>query len=270
MNDCTIVVPVFNGEKYIAECLDSAITQDCEVIVVNDGSTDGTEKIIDKYNVIKINKPNGGTASALNEGIKRSSKTWIKWLSADDILKPNAVTELLKHVHEIYHIYYTHYDRFGINNYTFVEPDNNNLSLDEKKGLLLTRFYGNGSSSIIHKKVFEKCGYFDETVGYQEDYEFWLRCLFWHNIPLILLDLNIMLYREHQGQLTEQKKFQALNKSESIRKYILSKTNNPQKYIRMSRKYRPRITKRIKASIATIVGIFLFWFTSFNRTEDFD
>ena len=74
---------------------------------------------------------------------------------------------------------------------------------DRKKYLWLS-FYGNASSSLIHRSVFDKVGLFDETIPHSEDYEFWLRAAmvydldFWH-VPEMLLQ-----YRSHPGQLSKQ------------------------------------------------------------------
>ncbi|HSA76903.1 MAG TPA: glycosyltransferase [Nitrosarchaeum sp.] len=238
----SIIIPVYNGEKYLAECIESALGYG-EVIVVNDGSTDSTEKIIDMYPVQKINKANGGTASALNAGIKKASGEWIKWLSADDVLRPS-FGQMMAYVSDTDRIYYTHYTRMGKNNTDFIEPDYNSLPSDERKGILLSRFYGNGSTSLIHKSVFEKCGYFDEKLGYQEDYEFWLRCVLLFDITLHLVPLNTVFYRIHDGQLTEQKKYDAIRKSESIRKIFLKKIDA--KYKRIAKKYQPSFVKKCK------------------------
>ena len=71
----SIVIPVFNAEKYLKECIDSALNQtykDIEIIAVDDGSTDSSPEILKKYEnkITTISKKNGGTASALNAGIK--------------------------------------------------------------------------------------------------------------------------------------------------------------------------------------------------------
>lgn len=78
--DLSVIVPVYNGEKYLRECLDSLTRQDFEknlheVLIVNDGSTDNTESIIDEYcakfdYMRKLNKPNGGVSDARNAGIQ--------------------------------------------------------------------------------------------------------------------------------------------------------------------------------------------------------
>ena len=110
---CSIIIPVYNGEKYILECVQSALNQTipCEVIVVNDGSTDRTHDILLGFNNITyLIKPNGGTASALNLGIRNSNGNWIHWLSADDVLYPNAVENMLKEImitpNQINYVYY--------------------------------------------------------------------------------------------------------------------------------------------------------------------
>ena len=85
----SIIIPVFNVEKYLEECIESAINQtypDIEIIAVNDGSTDRSLQILEKFsNKIKvISKSNKGKASAFNEGLKFASGEWIKVLDLLD------------------------------------------------------------------------------------------------------------------------------------------------------------------------------------------
>ena len=102
----SIVIPVYNTEKYISSCIESALNQtydDIEILVINDGSTDSTLSIITKFEkkIKIINKKNGGTASALNYGIKNMSGQWFKWLSADDLLKNNAIEKLVLEINKL-------------------------------------------------------------------------------------------------------------------------------------------------------------------------
>lgn len=105
----SVVVPVYNVEKYIIRCLDSLIAQtlqNIEIIVVNDGSSDASLSIIDKYkhkhnNIKIINKENGGLSSARNAGIELASGMYIGFVDADDWVDSNMYENLynsaLKH-----------------------------------------------------------------------------------------------------------------------------------------------------------------------------
>lgn len=95
----SFIVPVYNTEKYLAECLDSLLEQDIpyeeyEIICVNDGSTDGSLDILRRYaeahsNVIVVDKENGGVASARNAGLDAACGDYIWFFDSDDIIHPN-------------------------------------------------------------------------------------------------------------------------------------------------------------------------------------
>lgn len=100
----SIVVPVYNVEKYIRYCLDSLINQnykDLEIILVDDGSTDHSGEICDeyagKYDEIKVfHKENGGLSDARNYGMKHVAGEWLLFVDSDDIICYNFVSKLLK------------------------------------------------------------------------------------------------------------------------------------------------------------------------------
>ena len=208
-----IIIPVYNCEKYIRESIESAINQTvpCEVIVVNDGSTDGTHDVCKSINSITyLIKPNGGTASALNCGIRNSHCKWVHWLSADDVLYPNAVENMLKEIsttpNNKNYIYYSNYDTIDESSNIigeFVEPLHRNfLTKEERFAELLGNYYGNGSSSMIHKSVFDDF-LFDESLPYFEDYDFWLKCMD-NGMDLKLIPLKTLKYRRHSEQMTNK------------------------------------------------------------------
>lgn len=93
----SIIIPVYNGAEWIADAVESAISQTtkCEVIVVNDGSTDATLSIVKNYPVTVISQVNKGLASARNTGIMNATGEYILPLDADDILNDNCVEKLL-------------------------------------------------------------------------------------------------------------------------------------------------------------------------------
>lgn len=100
----SIIIPVYNVEAYVAECLDSLLCQDLhdiEIIVVNDGATDGSLSIVEGYkkkfdNKLKIiSQKNAGLSAARNIGVAHSSGMYIYFLDSDDYLKDFAIKELL-------------------------------------------------------------------------------------------------------------------------------------------------------------------------------
>ncbi len=201
----SVIIPVYNGEKYIRQAIDSALKQtydSFEVIVINDGSTDNTENICLEFDGITyLVKPNGGTASALNCGIRNAKGRWIKWLSADDVMYSDCLQMLMESVQDENTIYYTNYHIIDADSNIigqFVEP------IRENTDDLWNYFFGNGSSSIIHKKVFEKCGLFDESLPHSEDYEFWLRSTQVYNVKMCLVPKFTIQYRRHSEQLTNR------------------------------------------------------------------
>ena len=98
----SVIVPMYNDEKYIKSCLDSVINQnykDIEIIVVDDGSTDNSllivKKIAEKDNRIKIiNRKNGGRSIARNTGIENSTGEFLMFVDADDELEIDAINKL--------------------------------------------------------------------------------------------------------------------------------------------------------------------------------
>ena len=98
----SIIIPVYNVEKYLRECLDSVLNQtfpDWEAVCVNDGSTDGSADILEEYaqketRVKVISQPNGGLSAARNTGMKAVSGEYVLFLDSDDWLEPQALEVL--------------------------------------------------------------------------------------------------------------------------------------------------------------------------------
>ena len=99
----SIIVPVYNVEKYIAKCLDSLIAQtlkDIEIIVVNDGSKDNSQKVIDEYVkkhpelVISLTKDNGGLSDARNFGIPYAKGKYVCFVDSDDYIEHDSIERM--------------------------------------------------------------------------------------------------------------------------------------------------------------------------------
>ena len=101
--DLTIIVPAYNAEKWIGQCLDSILNQETKysylLKVINDGSTDGTDEILKQYSknshVQVINQENRGYSGARNRGLERINSSYIMFVDSDDHLLPGAIEQLL-------------------------------------------------------------------------------------------------------------------------------------------------------------------------------
>ena len=100
----SIIVPVYNIERYLPQCMNSLFAQtapDFEVILVDDGSTDGSAALCDQYakqdaRVQVIHKKNGGLSSARNAGLDAATRPYLLFLDGDDYLAPSAIQSLLE------------------------------------------------------------------------------------------------------------------------------------------------------------------------------
>lgn len=104
----SIIIPMYNAEKYIGECLQSILNQNLpddeyEIIIVDDGSTDASAKIVERYRtqnpVIKlISQSNAGQSSARNKGVSLASGTFLCFVDADDLLVPDSLSRVWNYV----------------------------------------------------------------------------------------------------------------------------------------------------------------------------
>ena len=98
----SVIVPVYNVEKYIKKCLNSLVNQtldEVEIVVVNDGSPDNSQKIIDEYtkkykNIKSYVKENGGLSDARNYGIKRATGKYISFVDSDDYIRKDMLEKM--------------------------------------------------------------------------------------------------------------------------------------------------------------------------------
>ncbi|NYZ17767.1 glycosyltransferase [Azospirillum sp. RWY-5-1] len=180
----SVVIPVYNGANYLGEAIDSVLAQtyaDTEIIVVDDGSTDGgaTAAVAARYGdaIRYLHKPNGGVATALNLGIRSMRGTLFSWLSHDDVYKPEKLAVQVEA-----------FRRFGrdcvvVGDFETIDADGRPLALmSAGASNLLARpldgvFYGllNGCALLIPRALFDRAGLFEPGLPTTQDYHLWYR-----------------------------------------------------------------------------------------------
>lgn len=178
----SVIIPVYNGSNFLSEAIDSILAQtytNFEIIVVDDGSTDDTWKIIQSYDdkIRGIHKANGGVASALNCGIKNMRGKYFAWLSHDDLWLADKLEKQINFlkVNPQYKICYS--DFFIIASSGTILKSVNSPWYPRQKAIreLFKTGYIHGSSIIVEKTCFNKVGVFSEQLKYTQDIEMWIR-----------------------------------------------------------------------------------------------
>lgn len=179
----SVIVPVYNVEKYLEECLDSLINQtynNIEIILINDGSTDNSLKICKKYKkidsrIILINKKNEGVSSARNVGLRKATGKYIMFVDSDDYLELEAVELLSEYVYRDTLVI------FGFNRVyknRVIKMLDDNLLIKSKNEMERSMFLNNNIGGYIANKVFNKNIidkyniYFNEKLSFCEDLVF--------------------------------------------------------------------------------------------------
>ena len=180
----SIVIPVYNGANYVREAIDSALAQtypNVEVVVVNDGSTDGgkTRDIALSFgNRIRyLDKANGGVATALNVGIREMRGEFFSWLSHDDVYYPDKIARQLATLTTIEDdktILFCNYDIIDHAS-RIVERGRIDIFALNNPILSIVGTYVNGCSLLIPKAAFETTGLFNESLKNSQDNELFLR-----------------------------------------------------------------------------------------------
>ncbi|MFJ8070903.1 glycosyltransferase [Peribacillus sp. NPDC096447] len=204
----SIIIPFYNC-SYIDQAIQSALDQtykNIEVIVVDDGSTIFTEKIEPFLEQIRyLRKENGGTATALNHGIRAATGEYIAWLSSDDYFLPEKISKqisfMISHQAEAS---FTNYDCID-NKDQLLIPWNGKRFTDIKEVYHTFLLYNaiNGCTVIIKKVIFEKVGYFNSYHRYTHDYEMWLRLLV-NGYKIYYLDEVLTKFRQHEESGTSR------------------------------------------------------------------
>lgn len=217
MPKVSIVLPVYNGAKYISQSVESVISQtyqDWELIIVNDCSTDNTSDIIQKYadkdNRIKIinNDTNQKLPMSLNIGFRKASGQYFTWTSDDNLFKPNALSYMVDFLDKN-----TEFDFINCL-FDIITEDGSVIGTSQDwyraRNIQELMYYNNiGACFLYRSSAARKVGEYDTETFLAEDYDYWMRMAAIGDI--YFSDQNLYKYRVHSKSLTAQKKKKILS-----------------------------------------------------------
>lgn len=206
----SVVIPSYNSAHHITETLESVFNQTYqprEIIVVDDGSTDGTRSMLEKYRdrIIYVYQKNAGEPAARNTGIRRASGDFIAFLDADDLWLPNKLELQMDYFEKRPEValVYTDMKQFDENGITH-ESIKEWLKMSPPSGYVFPQLFAEtlfGSGTVVFRKsCVEKVGFFDETFFVGSDYEMWLRMARYFKFGYV--DEPLMMYRHHASMAT--------------------------------------------------------------------
>lgn len=212
----SIIIPAYNAEKTIEKCIDSVEKQsvsNVEIVIVNDGSTDSTCKVVEKCqkkysNIRLISKIRGGVATARNFGIDNAKGRFLIFLDADDELCDNSLSTLYR-----YYLEKKSFDVLICDSYSYTDIDNdieytdkifhninyNDLSFPETKRIcqnLSSMCIGVFSKEFLMKNAL----YVKEGISVGEDTDFLFRCILKCE-KIFIVECNLFLYKYNENSV---------------------------------------------------------------------
>lgn len=218
----SVIIPSYNSRHWVGQAIDSVLNQtypNVEIIVVDDGSTDGTADFLrDKYGdkIKYIYQPNGGLGNARNTGIRHAEGNFISFLDADDLLLPEKIAHQVQ--------YFREHPEYGVvycNLWCVYEEDTENwhepppvYQLGGASGDvlpdLLKRNLMVPHAAMIRRECLDRVGYFYEQAQGVEDWDLWLR-LAGQGFEFGYLDERAILYRVRQTSMSHNNYKMRLN-----------------------------------------------------------
>lgn len=222
----SIIIPVYNVERYLTECVDSILSQSFhsfELILVDDGSSDKSPAICDDYasgddRVKVIHKPNGGQSSARNTGTEIAQGDYIIYIDSDDFIMDRNFLKKVRGVAEEKDIvFYKHKKfndatkKFSDCSYSFAGIDENAPYMDSlKKMIMEDAFFGMPWNKCIRRKVIV-----DNHIRFEEgltgeDMD-WIYYVILNSKSLATIDETFIAYRQRENSITSSVKLKNLN-----------------------------------------------------------
>lgn len=225
MPSISVVIPAYNSERTIGDTVQSVLAQtftDFEIIVINDGSQDGTLECLGAIADSRLNVfsyENSGVAISRNRGIEKAKGEYVAFLDADDLWVPEKLTEQYQALQEspaasVAYSWTNYIDDSG----DFLRPGMRpSFQGDVYRHLLVSNFLECGSNLLVRRSALQKVGGFDAELPPSEDWEMWLRLAKRYDFALV--ESPQILYRVSTSsaslnfQKHEKAKLKAIDKA---------------------------------------------------------
>jgi glycosyltransferase involved in cell wall biosynthesis len=209
----SVIIPVFNGERFLREAVESVLAQKyspVEIIIVDDGSTDGTATVARSFpeTVRYLHQTNHGPAAARNRGIEQAQGDLIAFADTDDLWP--------SHKLELQLPYLIRDSKIDI---VLGRIQQVLLSETQAKEIGDPAFSVNLGSAVIRKSCFERVGLFDETMRYSEDVDWFMRARE-GAAAIMTIDAVTLFYRQHEQNMTRGKSTSELNVLKALKKSL--------------------------------------------------
>lgn len=203
----SVVIPLYNKASFVSKTIASVLEQsfkDFEVIVVNDGSTDGSLAVVEQIKDARIrvlSLKHSGVSVARNTGIERAQFDWIAFLDADDKWAPTFLAEMVQamKLHPEKSIFASGRTRIFPNSaeryaHEYLPKDGTTALLNYFKLISVTLPPVNASNVVIRKSLFDANGYFRSNQHHHEDHDLWLRLAV--NEPIVFVNKPLSIYNK--------------------------------------------------------------------------
>jgi glycosyltransferase involved in cell wall biosynthesis len=209
MPPVSVIIPTFNRRALVCEAVESVLAQhdpDFELIVVDDGSTDGTDVALAPFGhrLRYVRQDNRGVSAARNAGVRSARGEWIAFLDSDDLWQPGKLTAQLAYIAAHPRTQMCQTGEVWIRNGVRVNPCRHHRKPDGDVFLpSLRRCLVSPSAVMLRRELFEAAAGFDESLPACEDYDLWLRLT--QTTPVALIDRPLVIKRGgHADQLSRR------------------------------------------------------------------
>jgi glycosyltransferase involved in cell wall biosynthesis len=274
----SIIVPVYNAEKTVSETINSVISQsylNWELILVNDGSTDDSDKIVSSFSDSRINyteQKNKGVAHARNTGLNLARGEFIAFLDSDDLWDSSKLEKSVSYLNSFKSdLVYSKVKMFkdDISNaisYEYVEPI---IETNDYYRLLIFDYIPT-LSVLLKKSVLDEIGNFDVNLNGTEDWDLWIRIAEKYQINFISDELAF--YRISENGLSKNRNLHLREEFKVIQKHVLSSNHLPKRIINLSlwvwnKKMFLNSFKQKKYLLALYYYLRLYLFLPFSRNN---